>query len=223
MKARHISKARPYACLAGIAGLAFASAAGAQERSAGDVFVRAGAASVMFDSSADFSVAGQAVPGGNLKARNNVTVAIEGEYLVTDRIGLSLTIGIPPKSEIVAKGSLAPFGTLGEVRYGTGVILAKYHFDNVGPFQPWVGVGAARFVVMDSDGEAIPDLKVKDAWAAAFQVGADYPVTDRLSLYGSVSKMILETEGNGSFGPFPVKADVTLDPTIVQGGLAVRF
>jgi outer membrane protein len=223
MNARQSSRARPLAWLAGAAALTFAGAACAQDGAAGDVVIRAGVASVMFDSSADFTLAGQPVPGGNLKASDNVTAAVEAEYLLTDRIGLSLTVGIPPKTKVSARGTLAPFGVLGEVRYGTGVALAKYHFNDIGPVQPWVGLGAARFIVMDSDGVALPDLKVKDAWAAAVQVGADYRLTDRLSLYGSVSKMFLDTKGRGSAFGLPVEADVTLDPTIAQGGLALRF
>jgi outer membrane protein len=190
---------------------------------AGEVYVRGGIAGVLFEPGAKFSVAGQRLPGANLTASNNVTAAAElGYYLRTD-VSLSLTVGIPPDTTVDGTGVLAPIGRLGTVRYGTVAALVDYHFNYFGQFQPWIGAGPALFTIFGTTGDAIQNLKVRNQWGAAVQVGADYMINQNWGIYTSVSQMLAHTNASGSFAGLPVTSKVDLNPLIIQGGLTFRF
>jgi outer membrane protein len=214
--------------LGAAAGCAFAlsaSAASAQDLAtkAHDVFFRAGVAAVRFDSGADFVVAGQPAPGADLELSNATTGAVEIDYFVHRNVSISLTVGYPPVTHAEGLGQLAPLGRLGSVRFGTGVLQAKYHFSGLGAFQPWIGAGVTRMVIFKNKDGAVQNLDVEDHWGGAVQIGADYMLTPRVGVYGSVSKLFVHTNGTASLGPAPVTAKIDLDPTIWQGGLSLRF
>lgn len=210
-----------------LAGASLLAVSGAQAQTElphpGDLVLRGGLANVRFDSGAAFTVAGAPSPGADLELSNETTVALELDYFVRPNISLSLTMGVPPETEAKGKGTLAPLGKLGAVRFGTAVAQAKYHFSGMGAFQPWVGAGVTRMIIFDTSDGAVQNLDVKDAWGAAVQVGGEYMLGPRWGVHGSVSRLFLDTEGTATLGPFPVSAEIDLDPTIIQGGLSVRF
>jgi outer membrane protein len=57
----------------------------------------------------------------------------------------------------------------------------------------------------------------------AFQVGADYMITDNWGVFVDVKKAILRTEATGFLGPAPIRADVKLDPLVLHTGVTYRF
>lgn len=213
------------AFVAVIASMTCASLAEAQDLSpqAGDFVVRGGAAVIRFDSSASFVVAGQPQPDSGAKLSNKTAVAIEGDYFLRPDISLSLTIGIPPEVSAAGTGHLAPLGRLGSAMLGNAVLQANYHVTSLGALQPWAGVGVTRLVVFKNKDGAVQNLDVKGAWGSAFQVGADYMLTPKVGVYGSVAKLLVGTDGTATLGPAPVKAKIDLDPLIYQAGLAYRF
>ena len=202
---------------------------------AGDIAVRVGAAWVGFDGGADIEIGGTAVPDGGIDIDDNVTVSGEIEYFFTPNFAASLTLGIPPETTVHGEGDLEAYGELGEVRYGLGALMGKYHYTGFGRFQPFIGAGIAYFAVFDVSDGAISDLEVDDAIGAAVQIGADMMITDRIGLFASVSHAWMDTKSEGSvMVPFPpdapvvlveapAESDITLDPTVVQVGLTVRF
>ena len=190
---------------------------------AGDLTVRLGAAGVLFNSGGKFKVAGQPLPGADLKASDSVTAAAEVDYSVTRALSLSLTVGFPPKTHADGRGVLAPVGRLGEIRYGPAAALVKYHFSGLGPVQPWVGGGATRMSIFSNTDGAVQNLKVDGHWGSVLQVGTDVMLTPKWGLYTSATRMFLHTNGAGSFSGLPITARIKLDPTILQGGLAYRF
>lgn len=190
---------------------------------ANDLIVRVGAAALFFDSSASLILAGAPLPAASIRTSNNLTVSLELDYYFMPNFSASLTLGIPPVTHADGTGVLAPVGRLGDVRYGLGAFLMKYHLTNWGRFQPFAGAGLAYFKVLKADGVAVSNLEVDDSFGAALQVGADYMVTPRIGLFASLSHVFLSTQGKGTFLALPIAADVTLDPTIFQAGLAVRF
>lgn len=190
---------------------------------AGDLTVRLGAAGVFFDTSASVELGGAKLPNASVETTDAFTGALEVEYYLRPSFSVSLTAGIPPLTDVDGTGPLEPFGKLGEVRYGLAAVLAKYHFDRWGRFQPFLGAGASYFAVFDTEDAALGDLDVDDAFAPVIQAGADFMVSERVGLYASVTHAFLDTEGSGTALGLPVTADIELDPTVVQGGLLVRF
>jgi outer membrane protein len=210
-------------------GLSLAAAAGAaraQDQSyqphAGMIAFKLGGAGILFNSSGKLKLGGAPLAGADLKLSDNATAIFEGEYYFHRNISLSLTVGVPPTLSATGQGTLAPLGKLGSIEYGPGAVLAKYHFDGFGRFQPYLGVGATRMLIFDNTDGAITRLKVHPAWGGAVQGGADYMLTPRWGVFASVSHLFLRTHGEGSFNGLPVSAKIALDPNVVMGGLTFR-
>jgi outer membrane protein len=188
-----------------------------------DLVVRAGIIALHFDSSASLAVAGTQLPGAGIQTSNNFTGSLEFDYYFVPNISVSLTLGIPPVTHVDGTGVLAPVGRLGDVRYGLGAFLIKYHFNEWGRFQPFAGAGLAYFKVLKASGVGISNLDINDGLGPGLQVGFDYMLTPRIGLFASLSYVYLNTKGTGTFMALPITADVKLDPTVFQGGIAVRF
>jgi len=184
---------------------------------------KVGAGGIFFNSNGKLRLGGQPLTGADLKVSDNGTAIFEGEYYVHRSVSLSVTVGVPPTLTATGKGSLAPLGKLGSVTYGPGAVLAKYHVDGLGKFQPYVGAGVTRMLIFDEKDAAITRLNVHPSWGGALQGGADYMVSEHWGAFASVSHLFLRTHGEGSFSGFPVQAKIALDPTIVMGGVTFRY
>ncbi|TNE41425.1 MAG: OmpW family protein [Sphingomonadales bacterium] len=190
---------------------------------AGDISVRTGPVGILFDSSAKFKVLGTDLPGANLHASDGLTLSFEAEVYVVPEVSLTLTLGIPPTTDVDGRGILDPVGKLGSVRYGLGGVLAKYHLNQSSPFQPFVGAGVAHFVSFKEKDAAVSNLNVDGSWGPMVQGGAEYMLDSHIGIYASISYAWMKTDGSGVYGGAPLTADVTLNPTAVQGGMLFRF
>ena len=201
------------------------NAATAQEfqTKAKDVVVRVGAAGLHFDSSSSLTLAAAPLSGAGIRTSNNFTATVELDYYFLPNVSASLTVGIPPVTHVDGTGVLAPVGRLGDIRYGLAAFLIKYHFTEWGRFQPFAGGGLAYFKVFNAAGIGLSNLDVDDSIGPALQLGFDYMFTRQIGVFASVSHAFMNTHGTGTFVGLPVTADVKLDPTVFQGGLAVRF
>jgi outer membrane protein len=188
----------------------------------GDLALRAGPGLASFDSSADLQLMGTALPGADVKTDTNYTGTFEVDYFLTRRFSVSLTAGIPPESQIDGSGTLAAVGRLANVRYGLGSLLGKAHF-GAGRVQPFVGAGVGYFTAFKIKNVGLADLKVDDSYGPALQIGTDIMLTPKIGVHFSVAKAWMKTDGTGSFLGLPASARITLDPLIVQSGIAFRF
>ncbi|WP_149135070.1 porin family protein [Cupriavidus campinensis] len=76
----------------------FASAQGTQtQQDDSHWWIRAGAAWVSFNATADLKAGGQPIPGGNADVKNNAAFLAELGYRFTPSISLGLTVGVPPR------------------------------------------------------------------------------------------------------------------------------
>jgi outer membrane protein W len=99
--------------IAGVLGACgWALPATAQDR--GPFFIRVGPAYENVDASAHVSVAGTAVPGGDVSVHSNTGGEIEAGYALTPSWEITLAIGIPLKARFFGTGTLSAAGKLGE-------------------------------------------------------------------------------------------------------------
>lgn len=216
-------RALPLAALAGIAVANPAHAASDTGWQAGDVVVKAGPAGVLFSSSGKVEVAGMPVAGGDVKVSNDATASADISYFFTPAISAAINFGLPPKATVDGKGALAPAGELGRVRYGIGAATVRYHFNSQGAVSPFIGGGVGRLFSFSEDDGSVTDLNVDSSWGPVVQGGVDVHLTRQVGLYASVSYSPIDTDATGNIFGMPATADVTLDPTIVQGGVSYRF
>lgn len=224
----HIFRAIAGASLLVLAGLSAPAMADEDyQAKSGTVAVHVGPAALWFDSSGKFSTPIGPLAGADLHIGSNVTAAAEVEVYALPNVSVSLTVGIPPKTNVDGRGILGPVGELGSDRYGLGALTAKYHFNTQHRLQPFVGAGVARFISYKAHDGAVSNLEVDNCWGAMVQGGAEYVLTRHIGLYANISHAFLKTDARGLFDPgiglIPVTARVTLDPTVAQAGIFYRF
>jgi len=190
---------------------------------AGFYFVHLGPAGLILDEGAEIYAAGYQIPRGDISVKSHLTFAAEVGYFFTPNVALSFTGGFPPNVKVEAAGSMNGMGRVGETTYGPVTLTAHYHFTGLGRLQPYVGIGPAFMYVFDTKDGLMSSLKLDHAIGVAFQVGADYMITDHWGVFVDVKKALLRTEGTGFIGPAPIRADVKLDPLVIHSGVTYRF
>ncbi|WP_275430529.1 OmpW/AlkL family protein, partial [Klebsiella aerogenes] len=85
-----------------------------------------------------------------------------------------LLLGIPATAEIAGAGSLEPLGMLAKVNYGPVILSVQYHFNDLGPVHPYLGLGVGRIVFLNERDRALTNFSIDDSWAPAAQVGVRY-------------------------------------------------
>lgn len=190
----------------------------------GDVVIKAGVAGVLFDSSAKVSLAGTPVPASDAQLSNSTTATLEAEYFFSPNVSTALDFGFPPPSaDITGRGSLAPLGKAGETKYGIAGLTLRYHFNGSGQISPFIGAGVGRLFIFDTSDGAVTDLDADSAWAPVIQGGLDFHLNPRVGLFANVAYAPMKTDATGTALGAPMTARVTLNPTVVQGGMSYRF
>ena len=213
---------RTISALLAVAALGAAGGAAAQD-SGYRFYAHVGPGQLAPDEDATIKAGGATIPGGNVSIDSSLTAAVELGYFVTPQIAVSITGGLPPTEDINGAGSLAPVGKLGELKYGPAALTAHYHFNGMGPFQPYVGAGVAVMYVFGDDDAAATNLEVENAMGPAVQVGANYMLGDRVGLFVDYKKAWFDTEATGNLGPAPFVADIQVDPSFFHAGVSFRF
>jgi len=184
------------------------------------------AAGVFKNDSAEVFVGGQRVPGASISSPNDATVTVDLGYFVTPNIAVDLYAGIPPRAVIKGAGTISAFGTLATTNYGPAVLSAEYHFNNFGAFHPYAGIGVNYTMFLNVHHEALYNVKVPDAFGAAFKLGFDYDIGPNWTANFYVMHILLGTRVSASVDPagtIPAVAKATINPTIVGAGIGYRF
>ncbi len=190
----------------------------------GDLVVKAGVAGVLFNSSANVSLAETPVPGSDAQLSNAATASLEAEYFFSPNLSTALDFGFPPpEANITGKGSLGALGKVGETKYGIAGLTMRYHFNGSGRVSPFVGAGVGRLFIFDTSDGAVTDLDAESAWAPVIQGGVDVHLNQRIGLFANVAYAPMKTDASGIALGAPMTARVTLNPTVVQGGMSFRF
>jgi outer membrane protein len=186
-------------------------------------FARVGAGGVIFDSSANLTLAGANVPSASAHAGNNVTAIIEFGYYINDNLSIQLTGGYPPTTTLTGTGNIAALGALGKATYGPAVLTLDYHLKTFGAFQPYIGAGFVEAIIFSTQSGAVHNLNIPSSGGWAVEGGFDYFVTPNWSIFADAKYLFLTVGATGNVGGAPVTAHVRLDPTIVSAGLAYHW
>jgi outer membrane protein len=193
---------------------------------AADWRLRVGVGRVDFREDVSLAVAGNTVPGASATLSDANTLLAEIGYRFTPAWSLGLTLGVPPITDVDGSGAAAPFGRLGDVRYGPIALTGQYQFNAGGTVRPYVGAGTVYFMVVDESDGAIAGLEAKSRFGSLLHVGADIALTPTLGAYIDVKKLFVKTRATGTLpalGGAPVEARVRLDPVVFSAGLSFDF
>ncbi|MDE2577760.1 MAG: OmpW family protein [Hyphomicrobiales bacterium] len=126
-------------------------------------------------------------------------------------------------------------------------LLFQYHFTNFGAFQPYVGVGPHYTIflgekagstlspaylpvagLMAPGGVANINLKIKNTFGVAAQVGFDYMINEHWGFNVDLKRYLMRPTAyavawNPLVGAIPIRANVHIDPWVASAGLTYRF
>lgn len=188
-----------------------------------DWTLRAGLASLSLADKAQMVVAGVPLQGEGVSTFEHWTPTVQIGRFLTRNIAVNATLGLPPKIDVYAAGSIGALPKLGEVTYGPTAFTLQYHPTRSGRFRPYVGAGVSYMIVFDTNDGAFQDLEVENDLALAFEAGTDIMIGRKWGLFLDIKKAMLRPKATGTFQGAPVEVSAKLDPWVFSGGVSFRF
>src|SRR5690554_2385918 len=202
---------------------------------AGDMIVRAGVVTVTTgESTSGVIVNGTTDLGGEATLNNNTQLGLNFAYMVTNKVAVELLGASPFEHDVAIKGTDDVNGALGKVKHLPPTLSAVYFpLDAGSAFQPYVGVGVNYTWFFDEETTAsaesntpsLTNLKVKNSWGWAAQIGADYMLTENIMLNGQIRYIDIDTEATVDVadGAAHAVVDVDIKPVVYMVGLGYKF
>lgn len=161
------------------------------------------------------------VPGSGLNVSDSITPELDITYYFTENFAAELILGTT-RANIKGSGTLDGLD-IGRVWVLPPTITAQYHFTNFGAFKPYVGAGVNYTVFYSQRANDIDDLKVKNTFGGALQVGFDYMFDEHWGINFDVKKLFLEPKFDAVVGGTPVTGKAKLNPWLIGTGITYRF
>ena len=187
-------------------------------------FARVAGLGAFYHSSAEIATNGQLLPGASANVTDNSTLTVDVGYDITRDVSALLMVGVPPRPLINGRGTVATVGQLGEVRYGPVILTGRYSVRKWSSFRPYAGTGVAYAIILKNHDAAVSRLDVHNHFGFALQTGAEWSVGGNWELFADFKQLWLAVNAHGALaGGVPVKAHVTLNPSLVSLGMKVRL
>ena len=170
-------------------------------------------------------VTGIGVPAGaDATTGNATTLLLVYERMATPNIGIELVLGIPPRVQADAAGTVAFLGSdiLSAKNLGP-TLLFNYHFGQPGDtLRPYVGAGVnyTKFISVRSRLASDVQMSSSTGWAA--QAGIDYALNNEWSLFASVAALRVRSNVVAS-GSTVLQTSLDFRPIVYTFGTAYRF
>ncbi|WP_342624072.1 OmpW/AlkL family protein [Pseudomonas alkylphenolica] len=208
----------------------------AHAHQAGDFIVRAGAITVNpNEDSSDIKLDGTKVSGTKATLDSDTQLGLTFAYMLTDHIGLELLAATPFHHTVGVKG-LGPGldGKLGDIKQLPPTLSLQYYpMEPSSKFQPYAGIGLNYTMFFDEDldsnrkAQGFSNLKVKDSFGLAGQLGMDYMITEHFLVNAAVWYIDIDTkatmDGPSALGVGKTKVDVDVDPWVYMVGVGYKF
>lgn len=186
-------------------------------------YLQPGIALVGFDESAVIAAGGAIIPGADATLSNATTFGLVIGYKFSSKFSAIALVGVPPKTDIVGKGTAVDGVPVGSLRYAPAVLAVNYHLP-LGKFKPFVGAGFNYTIVLKEFDNAVVDLDAKNMLAPAVRVGFEIMFSKKLGLFASANKIWGSTNATGMLGgTTPVDIDAKLNPLIIHIGLTYHL
>ncbi|MGJ7515507.1 OmpW/AlkL family protein [Pseudomonas baetica] len=213
----------------------------AHAHQAGDILLRAGAITV--DPNTDSSTVkvdqgplSGADLGGKATLSSDTQLGLNFAYMITDHVGIELLAATPFEHDVKLKGTAlsAANGKLGSFNQLPPTLsLVYYPLDSKSAFQPYVGAGINYTWMYDehlsSEARAngFSNFKTENSWGMAWQVGADYMLTDNILVNAQLRYIDIDTRAtveNNAIAPGTrARVNVDADPYVYMVGVGYKF
>ncbi|APV40519.1 outer membrane protein [Pseudomonas frederiksbergensis] len=208
---------------------------------AGDIILRAGAITVNPEADSSSVKVDQgplkgADLGGKATMSSDTQLGLNFAYMLNSHWGIELLAASPFEHDVKLKGTAlgAANGKLGSLKHLPPTLSVVYYpLDSKSAFQPYVGAGINytwiydEHVSSEASANGFSNFKADNSWGMAFQVGADYMLTDTIMINAQVRYIDIDTtatvENNAVAQGTRAKVDVDVDPFIYMVGLGYKF
>ncbi|MFZ3205240.1 MAG: OmpW family outer membrane protein [Pseudomonas sp.] len=203
----------------------------AQAYQAGDVILRAGAATVDPREDSSALELNGATLGGQATVDSNTQLGLTGTFMLTDNLGIGLLAATPFEHEVGLKGLGGLDGKLADIKHLPPTLTLQYFpLAASSRLQPYVGAGLNYTTFFEEDltsereGQGFSNLELDDSWGLALEAGVDYMLTDNLLVNATVWYLDIDTTATTDLaGAGQVKVDVDIDPWVYMVGLGYKF
>ncbi len=207
----------------------------------GDIILRAGAITVNPEADSSSVKVDQgplkgADLGGKATMSSDTQLGLNFAYMLNSHWGIELLAASPFEHDVKLKGTAlgAANGKLGSLKHLPPTLSVVYYpLDSKSAFQPYVGAGINytwiydEHVSSEASANGFSNFKADNSWGMAFQVGADYMLTDTIMINAQVRYIDIDTtatvENNAVAQGTRAKVDVDVDPFIYMVGLGYKF
>ena len=208
---------------------------------AGDIILRAGAITVNPEADSSSVKVDQgplkgADLGGKATMSSDTQLGLNFAYMLNSHWGIELLAASPFEHDVKIKGTAlgAANGKLGSLKHLPPTLsIVYYPLDPKSAFQPYIGGGINYTYIYDehvgsrAQSAGFSNFKADNSWGMAFQVGADYMLTDTIMINAQVRYIDIDTtatvENNAVAQGTRAKVDVDVDPFIYMVGLGYKF
>ncbi|WP_442111947.1 OmpW/AlkL family protein [Pseudomonas sp. NUPR-001] len=208
----------------------------AHAHQAGDIILRAGAITTApNEDSGEIKLDGSKASGTKATLDSDTQLGLTFAYMLTDHIGLELLAATPFQHTVGVKGLGAGLdGKLGDIKQLPPTLSLQYYpMEPTSKFQPYAGIGLNYTMFFDEDlssnrkAQGFSNLKLKDSWGLAGQLGMDYMITDHFLVNAAVWYVDIDTkatmDGPSALGIGKTKVDVDVDPWVYMVGVGYKF
>ena len=198
---------------------------------AGDVILRAGAATVDPQEDSSALELNGATLGGQATVDSNTQLGLTGTFMLTDNLGIGLLAATPFEHEVGVKGLGGLDGKLADIKHLPPTLSLQYFpLAASSRLQPYVGAGLNYTTFFEEDltsqreAQGFSNLELDDSWGLALEAGVDYMLTDNLLVNATVWYLDIDTTATTDLaGAGQVKVDVDIDPWVYMVGLGYKF
>ena len=190
-----------------------------------ELFFRVGAASVQPDASSG------AVLGGGVDVENETNLGFTGTWFINKHWGVEVLAALPFEHDIVGSGALKGVD-IGSTKHLPPTISVQYYPLEGESFQPYVGLGLNYTSFFDTKTTKTLDtalngktsLSLDYSTGIAYQLGADFKVSDNVYINAAIWKIDIETTADINVnGKHAASVDVSIDPAVFMLGVGFKY
>lgn len=151
---------------------------------------------------------------GMIEVDSDVSLTFTAEYYYTDNIAIELLLATPFSHDITLDGA-----KVGDTDHLPPTLSLNYHFNDLGPIRPFVGVGI-NYTTFFQESSSLGKLELDDSWGLAFTLGAEYDISENGALRFDVRYIDIDTDASldgASLGT------VEIDPIVLSAAYVWKF
>lgn len=138
---------------------------------------------------------------------------VDVSYFFTPNIAAELVLATPIRHKATLNGA-----DLGSFKELPPTLLVQYHYTGYGEFKPYAGLGMTYLRTMSVDMGSL-GLSLHN-YGPTLQVGADYKITDRISLNADIKKIFLDVDVLSAGTKLTT---LGIDPLVYGVGVGYKF